>query len=296
MAFPHEYNVLDHFHVVEIWAEKNNGKTCFRFRLEKLDLLKQGWWVAKGTPARTELPDFSFACPSKTCKACGEASKVIFNEAWACLIPTCPRFFKDMSGTDLGNKLTYSAAFLKERTYVPPEMKPSHDMQPPLFTMEGESPEMVYSDKGWRGMCCPQCGCCSKRRSWTEWRCENCDFVHRVPKAALSPNAVRAHRDYEPSSGHHAAPADDRYSVTKLFVPPTCFGGWKIFTYELTTGNYVTHFLSNWDTNHVENGANDMFRELQLSDDVGLMRGNNGKQQGMSPEVCDLRMLADCCI
>jgi hypothetical protein len=51
---PHYYNVLDWFHVTDVWTEKLNGKTRWMVRLEKIYLNEQSWW----SPAQ---PHFSYA-------------------------------------------------------------------------------------------------------------------------------------------------------------------------------------------------------------------------------------------
>lgn len=45
---PHYYNVLDYFHITDVWCEKYNGVSRWMVRLEKINLNEISWWSPQG--------------------------------------------------------------------------------------------------------------------------------------------------------------------------------------------------------------------------------------------------------
>ncbi|KAK3336035.1 hypothetical protein B0T19DRAFT_408328 [Cercophora scortea] len=85
----------------------------------------------------------------------------------------CDKFF-DFAGKKVAidvNKLTYTKAFLSERTQFQGDI-PS--LKPPIPGSEGcHGTEKVLR----RGFVCADCGCCNRRLFWNRWFCENRGFT-----------------------------------------------------------------------------------------------------------------------
>ncbi|KAI1641496.1 hypothetical protein F4809DRAFT_654963 [Biscogniauxia mediterranea] len=116
----HYFNVLDFFHVTDIWSEATVGEEGrlikhFMVRFEKIDLETRSWW-SQGTGLefdRYSVGDFQ--CHKKICSSCGCENKEIFTKGWACLERKCRKFmaFDPPANVD---KLEYNDNFLRERT------------------------------------------------------------------------------------------------------------------------------------------------------------------------------------
>ncbi|KAI1479818.1 hypothetical protein F4774DRAFT_418654 [Daldinia eschscholtzii] len=182
---PHYYNVLDYFHVTDIWQEKIKGDkqpvVVYMVRLEKVRLDTKSWWTPKGVSAH-EAGEFgigTYSCASHTCTTCQSPSKEIFGQGWTCLNSECSKYFELAACFDIDD-LTYSDAFLRERTaYTGPEFD---DERVPSLPSEDDN--SIGSEKEYKqGILCPKCHCCSRRIKWDGWCCENaeCDFKHIVP-------------------------------------------------------------------------------------------------------------------
>jgi hypothetical protein len=126
---PHYYNVLDWFHVTDMWAEKHNGIQRWMVRLEKIKLGERSWWSAEH--ASHFPPNFSSPkAQTRTCDACNKASKLIYNQGWTCLNANpanpevnCKRFFVFDQEVD-DKTLEFTSAFLQERTRFVPYLDP----------------------------------------------------------------------------------------------------------------------------------------------------------------------------
>ena len=278
VEYPYNFNIVDHFHITEIWPERNKGKTCFRYRLQKLDLMKPSWWVAKGTPVRTELPDFTFCVPKFACSTCSKVSKQIFTNGSVCLNEDCPVFFKDDKGCDLPAERTYSEGFMKERTEWPQNIQPVYALQPSLLNVDSESAAAIsYSWAAAKGMCCPQCGRCNSREFWDRWECRSCHFVHKIPQPVMSPLALIGMDEFQYTG--HAIPTGEACYPAKIIFKDIV-GQWRITTYELIKGNTVTHFQANKTIIDAEGGPTDVFSSIQRSGGMGLQRFPIGVMPG----------------
>ena len=266
---PHEYNVLDHFQITDIWAEKNNGVTCFKYRLEKIDLASKSWWAPKGSP--DPRPDFSVEMTKNKCMYCAKSSKAIF-EKWVCLNSDCAHFWKYENGKSPSKDSKYSRAFLAERTEWSSHILPAYKIKPDLLELgNNDEASFAYSRTGWKGIVCPNCGRCNSRRFWDAWYCETtgCDFKHQISQPVLSPRAVLDGHEVEFSG--HAIPRDE-YSPLIKSHQSEFQGNWRISTFDLIDGNTVTHFHANKAINDVSRGPSDLFRDLQNNNVMGLQR------------------------
>ena len=278
--FPHEYNVMDHFHVTDVWAEKNHGSVCYKYRLQKVDLMKPSWWIPKDTAQRTELPDYDFQAPKQTCKFCGHDSKHIFKETWLCLNEHCNHFGKNRRCQEPKTSLTYSDAFIKERKQWPAHIKPCYPLKPDL--LDGTSDEdgtIAFSRAAWKGMCCPHCGCCSPRRLWDRWVCDSCHFTHKINQPVLSPIAVR--EPHESQFLGHAPPSSELWDPVEI-IDQKWLENWRVTTFKLIEGNTVSLFQANKATNGVPGGPDEMFKEIQRRDGIKLRRSAMGHKKGLT--------------
>ncbi|MCJ1383484.1 hypothetical protein MMC17_006598 [Xylographa soralifera] len=268
---PHQFCVMDWFQVTDIWAEKNNGKVCFKFRFEKLDCTTKSWWAPKGSPE----PVRSVSSPPRACKAvcyaCDVSSKQIFQQSWICLNEQCPEFWK-IYGDEVDCPLTYNPVFLEERTHWPDQIRPPYDLAPRLPPPNSlDEASYAYNRACWKGIVCPKCRRCTSRRHWDAWRCEtqDCGFTYSVPQPILAPTALLGGHDVETTG--HAVPRDQMVYPVNM-RPPTFDDGWRIHTYELCPGNTITHFHANESVNKQPGGANDLFKALQKDNCMGLQR------------------------
>ena len=269
VSVKHEYSVLDYFQVTDVWAEKNNSKTCYKYRLEKLHLAGKSWWAPKGSPA----PSSGFGAPVRRdrCHYCGNSSKSIFNK-WLCLNADCTSFWKWSNGKSPSKDLKYDHAFLAERSPWPQHILPPHKIKPDLLDLGSDAePSAGYSRSAWKGMVCPSCGRCNARRHWDAWYCETegCGFEYCVRQPILTPRAVLGGHEVEYSG--HAMPRDEYSDLIKAHRSDFQ-GNWRISTYELIDGNTVTHFQANKPVNDIPGGSSDLFRELQTDNVMGLQR------------------------
>jgi hypothetical protein len=177
------YAVLGTFLVTDIWSELDVFQTdhdpvrvwCIRF--EKATPHVPSWWYPNPHPAFRAAPKM----PGRLCNNCGTPSKEIFTAGWACLNHECHNFFVFGGSVDV-TSLKYSQMFFDQRAHFYGEVPPVKP-QPPNSKIRSKD-RLYGSEKTFRvGMCCPRCGCCSSRREWLSWECENenCSFKLSTP-------------------------------------------------------------------------------------------------------------------
>lgn len=114
------------------------------------------------------------------CIECKQPSKTVFGEGWTCLHKRCSSAFEFAEDVDT-SKLTYSREILLERTAC---ATPAQPIRPDLPSFQEATTDIAFR----RGIVCPQCHGCSRRRDWDRWTCETegCDFVISAPPQPLS--------------------------------------------------------------------------------------------------------------
>ena len=281
VQIPHDYCVLGWFLVTKVWPEKDHttGKTIFKYRFQKLDIEEESWWSPMPTETKTEAtgprieevtpitnPDDA---PSRRCDACDTVHTQIYEQGWTCLSAHCSEFHKIVDLDD-GIMPTYRQEFLRERTTVGLDVLPYTRLKPSLFSDEGlgEDPLTRYSRAVWRGFVCPHCDGCSPRRYFSFWKCEYCSFKHATKMPILGWAALLD--DHAVGIYGHALPADP---CEKAFVKldTRTEGHWRITKYELSPGNFLTHFQANMSINAAPNSANKFLIDMQ-KEDIGLQR------------------------
>ncbi|KAI0008311.1 hypothetical protein F4779DRAFT_641977 [Xylariaceae sp. FL0662B] len=185
------YNVLDYFHITDIWTEASKGSNGqlikhFMIRFERIDLNSRSWWTPKNANGGADAGEYfpgDYYCTSRRCATCNTSSKEMYKQGWTCLNRDCNSFFEFEPSVNLDD-LEYNDNFLNERTeHTGPQ--PEHPLVTPLPSEAsvGEG-EVTGTEKAFkRGIVCPECRCCSRRIRWESWYCENpaCDFTHHVP-------------------------------------------------------------------------------------------------------------------
>ena len=272
VAIPYRYSVMDWFQVTYVWAEKFNGKICYKFRFEKIELEKKSWWAPKGSPLPSPTRTFGAHAPFKQCRRCRSIFKKIYREGWMCLDEKCVAFFTLPNGLTPANP-SYSVLFLNERSQWPRSIKLSSLKPEPLIIDQGNA-SFNYSRVSWKGMVCPQCGRCNSRVHWARWEChsESCAYSHDIQLTPLSHKLVLPSHGFQGTG--HAIPQDKSYHPI-ILREPTFLGNWRIHTFEVMAGTQssavVSHFHANTLINQTFGGANDMFRAMQEAN-LGLQR------------------------
>ncbi|KAI1654716.1 hypothetical protein F4813DRAFT_398851 [Daldinia decipiens] len=270
---PHSYNVLDYFHITDIWQEKTKepqrqAVMIYMVRLEKVNLTNRSWWAPRDVsgPEAGEFGVGEYSCTSIVCTTCQNPSKEIFEQGWTCLNSQCGRFFEFATTLDF-NELKYNNAFLRERSKysgIPIE----NDLIPALPS-DGEN--TFGSEKEYKqGILCPKCGCCSRRIKWDGWYCENaeCDFTHTVPIKMTPLDRIKSENKNAKSKKNipitHCDPCVE--------VHKTTIGGQKLKTFFLLNENgghcigTITRIRPTEEAISREGGLNDLYLHLQKED------------------------------
>ncbi|OBT57358.1 hypothetical protein VE04_02764 [Pseudogymnoascus sp. 24MN13] len=263
---PHYYNILDWFHVTDVWVEKVEGYKTWCVRIEKIRLDEKSWWAKAGSTLPSPYRDLgAIKAASGKCCVCGDISKAIFEQGWVCLKASCDKFFVFDSPID-DRKLIYTETFLKERTaYTGNAPGP---LAPPLMT---EADMIITGKRGTefafkQGIVCPLCKGCSRRKQWSKWICETvgCGFTHSLPIQIMSvkdtmSDIARNHRqqNFEPKFG--------------IKLEEKTMGAYNVFEYGVPgpKGNIVgvlRLFKSSDAINRKPDGPDDLFRLMQESD------------------------------
>jgi hypothetical protein len=289
---PHYYNVLDHFHVTDVWCEKYNGIVRWMVRLEKIDLEGKSWWSA-GT-ASDSPPDFiSPKALGLVCSICNVRSKTIYKQGWVCLNAdparevigkhkktTCPAFF------DFGNyvddkTLEFTEEFLLERTQFQGQVTEPLVPQMPNATDKDVIGALAFEESCRKGIVCPRCGCCSRRIYWEKWACENplCDYTSILtPQTTLASPVVSVSED-----------SKDQTFVSKSIVSTTLkleSGNSLVVKYDIPGENgeivgNVFHYKPDTTMNGLPDGPDALFAELQVAA-LGLKRNASKCRGGKS--------------
>lgn len=260
---------MDFFQVTHIWAEKSRGKICFKYRFEKMDLKSKSWWAPSNSPMPLQRRDRETKTPSQKCVSCKKESVQVYQQAWICLNETCVSFWT-VNGGEPPAGLTYNPAFLSERSRWPKQARrPSFALKPAPFKADSGHADLECSIAGWKGFVCPNCGRCNSRILWRELSCDNktCPFVQAVQLTPVPSSAVLTHRGTE-IVGTAVPGADWNEVVAPKFE---FHKHWRVNTFELSTGNVVTHYQANGQLNHAAGGADDLFQAVQGAE-MGLQR------------------------
>ena len=280
---PHYYNVLDHFHVTDIWPVKTTGQDNISLihwmvRFEKVDLLSKPWWAPINITDGLQVRE---TCPLKICTECNHPSKAIYTAGWTCLNYDCSNLFKfEHAAVNGQSSLIYDMKFLHERTDFQ-SAEPLLSLVPALPTAVDDN-DFGTGKVARHGIVCRDCGCCTRRLNWNRWDCEgeNCKFHYTIPFSIMSPEDVAAekqafkHRPYvnpDVASQYHEV-----------------IGGYQTELYSLAGENEgelaggIAIFRATEDICAKPMGPNELFNEVQQVD-IGLRR-NSALHPGLKSE------------
>lgn len=266
----HHFNVLDFFHVTDIWCELENGLKAWKVRMEKIDLTKRSWWSPIDSVAHLSQGYDGVKTVSQTCGVCNFSCKTMYTQGWTCQNPQCTSFYSFDGQVDV-NDLQYCEDFLQERTQYtgipPPVVRPEPITDADLVGEDAFGVE----ERCKQGIVCPKCYGCIRRLEWRQWTCENvnCDFTHTVTQIPVPITKVLSRGlvcDDSPLDLIHKSVAVSQkpiglYDVYELQIPG-----------ETTPAGWIQVFRSNGLINSQPGGPNDLFQGMQ-KDDYKLRRG-----------------------
>ena len=232
-----------------------------RVRFEMIDLKEPSWWGIKGSPLPTHTPNFISKALVKTCTTCGILSKQISAAGWMCLNESCASFSR-INGQYSQEAPAYNPAFISERNRWPAHIKAPLKVKPTPPTGTLSNSLMETSLASWKGMVCVDCGGCNSRTKWDDWKCgtEGCDFEISLPHTIFPVSAFAPDHAFEAEG--HAIPFD-KWEEPVVRTETKFHGYWRIATYELSPGNYVSHYIANQEINRQPGGADDTLIALQ---------------------------------
>ncbi|ODM15422.1 hypothetical protein SI65_09025 [Aspergillus cristatus] len=276
---PHRYNVMAYFRVTDIWFERIGGKAGGKVRFEKIDLENKSWWAEKDSPPPSPIEKRGpNPKPEKLqCPECSQLSTRIYNEGWTCLQPSCKSFWA-MEDSAPPAGLTFHPDFLNYRAAPDPSLQPHYSLVPNLLsTIHEHEVGTSLSRIAWRGIVCPQCSKCISRRFWRGWRCTDdvttgpdcnaCSFERTMNIQPVSLRSVID--DFELSPIKRTLFFDPKFTIPE--IDDSSLHPYRKLIYRIPGVGSLTHFASNKAINSRENGPNDLFRQLQISD-LGLRR------------------------
>ncbi|KAF7909423.1 uncharacterized protein EAF01_003141 [Botrytis porri] len=278
----HHFNVLDFFHITDIWCELESGLKMWKVRMEKIDLTKRSWWSPIDSTAHLSQGYDGLKTTVQTCCACNTSRKTIYTQGWTCRSPQCEAFYVFDHPVDVDD-LQYCAEFLQERTpytgAAPPPLRPEPVTNADLV---GEDIFGV-EERCKQGIVCPKCHGCIRRLEWRQWTCEtpDCDFTHTVTQVpvpitkAIEGNNIIA--DQSPILfAHESVRVSHKpighYDVYELQLPG-----------ETTEAGWIQVFRSNGLINSQPDGPNELFQGMQ-KDDYKLRRGP-ARHPGLPMEI-----------
>ncbi|CAF9943053.1 MAG: hypothetical protein ALECFALPRED_010499 [Alectoria fallacina] len=258
---PHRYNVLGVYQVTDIWSEKIKKMAVCRVRFEKIDLKTPSWFGIKGASSPTTAPDFTTKASVKTCTNCDTLSKEVFAAGWMCLNETCVSF-STINGQAHRGPPVWNPVFIDERNKWPANVKAPMQLKPALPTSMMNGSLMETSLQAWKGMVCRDCGRCNSRTKWDEWKCETegCTFEIPIQYQIFSRSQLAPDHAFEAEG--HSIPFD-KWEAPVVRTEAGFHGYWRKATYELSPGNYVTHYVSNEVINRQPGGADEALETLQ---------------------------------
>ena len=307
----HQYCVLDWFVVTKVWAEmeviltkadeeeptekatqkkanpKNTAPTkatqkksaekkatfkiVYKYRFEKLYIQERSWWVPEGSNETTPMIATPVKAPSEQCVVCKLVHTQIYEQQWTCLNPGCTEFHKVLRLFP-STVLTYSTAFLQERRPAGQIRRPFAELRPLPMSDEGlgNSDLSYFSRAMWKGFVCPKCYACNPRQYFDRWQCttKGCSFTHALKMPLMGWKALLD--DHSDGVYGHAASLD-HYEAPFVKEITRIQGNWVINTFELSEGNFVTHFQANKAINAAPYSSNDLLLDVQR-EPLGLQR------------------------
>lgn len=270
---------MAYFRVTDVWFERIGQKAGGKVRFEKIGLANKSWWAEKDSPPQSPIEQGLDIKPEKAqCPECCQLSIRIYNEGWMCLQPSC-KLFWIIDGSNPAC-LTFHPDFLNYRAAPDPGLQPHHSLVPNLLaTINEHEANASLSRIAWRGIVCPQCSKCISRRFWRGWKCiddalttpeQRCNACSFEKTMNIKPVSLRSViDDFELGPIKRTLFFDPKFMIPR--VDDLSFYPYRKLTYDIAGVGSITHFVSNKAINSRENGPNDLFQQLQVSD-LGLRR------------------------
>ncbi|KAF3928097.1 hypothetical protein AA313_de0203129 [Arthrobotrys entomopaga] len=228
----HRYSVMDWFKVTHCWPERDSvsGKIRCKFRLEKLDGTKKGWWAAEETPS------------------------------------VSPEVYNGRIGKPPAN-FVYRQSFLHGMTVWPEAASQPPGPLAPTLPTEDENAENNGRDvkrRFWKGVWCDKCGKLNCRELWKSWKCTNCDWEF-IPKRSHFVPADLA----DPHRPEFTGPAipenvvDPSIKSTSVILED----GRRAILYEVFQCGNVIHIMANKTWNELPGGSDwllDNYQDIEM--------------------------------
>lgn len=210
------YAVLGFYKIVHVWAEyhpSNNTRgqvVRYKFAFQWCEGQGEPWWLSRSREyveltasqmprmggssnlplAKVEEYNLSSSRHSSpvgisfTCRHCQLDSPHVYHQSWACLNPSCPRFWKTSYGQHMPDQLEYRPEFLalKEECHLPMGFG---DLRPSVPAADSGINTTYAFSRGWH---CQKCGRLSCRFKWQKWECRFCQSTYSVPGSIRLPN------------------------------------------------------------------------------------------------------------
>ncbi|KAJ6478098.1 hypothetical protein C8R47DRAFT_1139341 [Mycena vitilis] len=199
--------VLGFYRIIHMWAEYQPSGSCangrvvrYKFAFQWCEGQGEPWW-SKGysndedsspsdeaqPPAidTTQGPTSADSSPLKPhnlylqCSTCGKMSPRVFQQAWACLDPTCRLFWIGPSGVPLPQTLDYNPEFLTiiDHRPVPFLHRGMLFPKPPVLAPKDGITTSYAATRGWH---CRKCGRLSCRSAWELYQCPHCKDTYNI--------------------------------------------------------------------------------------------------------------------
>ncbi|KAL2757753.1 hypothetical protein ACRALDRAFT_2016840 [Sodiomyces alcalophilus JCM 7366] len=301
---PHAYNVLDWFNVTDVWVERDARNEFVPRESHTAELprprafpaghiqcqhckeifsqpFEQGWACLNGKceqhfvlDSGSLMSDLTYSADCAAvwawCVECKHPSKTIFEGGiWTCLRKDCMVAFQFPLDVN-ASSLAYSAEFISERTDFAPPPQP---LRPALPTLGDDSCGTEIEFR--RGIVCPECFGCSRRRNWDRWVYETpgCPFVLIAPPPPYPLCRIEKENwEINRRKSLKQSRLGENIAVSRLTI-----GAYSVYQYLLphvkdrskVIGS-VHIFRATASTNARPDGPNSLWDEMQLAANQGF--------------------------
>ncbi|KAJ7648702.1 hypothetical protein DFH06DRAFT_1209378 [Mycena polygramma] len=198
--------VLGFYRIIHMWAEYQPSGSCANGRVVRYKFAFQ-WCEGQGEPWWSkDYPNDEDSSPSNEappviettqgpipadnsplkphnlyfrCSTCDKMSPRVFQQAWACLDPTCRFFWIGPSGYSLPVTLDYNPEFLTiiDHRPIPFLHRGMLFPKPPVLAPKDGITTSYAATRGWH---CRKCGRLSCRAAWELYQCPHCKDTFKI--------------------------------------------------------------------------------------------------------------------
>lgn len=284
--------VLGGYLITHMWQEmvkpheELNAYPVWKIKLQRVGADPPIWWKNNNPNARIHSPQPT--CTAQVCSDCQKSSPQVFqNTPWLCLNYGCREFFCANGRKLNGNEahLEYSQEFMNWTKPLPYGLV-LPNWFPPLPNDSSDLAAGSSEDSLYTGMVCPDCGCCSRRKLWDAWVCDHCGFKHGSKFRHVAIEEVDAETEaHNAKLGRSSKTFQEdgvTYKIDEDFVDKSVVetDDFTVTTYAVKDKNgqligSLVHSRPSQAVKEAENGADDLFTEMQETDDLHLQRNVN---------------------